>query len=156
MTPALCLILLRGTLLDHQDTRLIRWLQRGYEAILSRIAAFVEDASARVLERVPDARRVIYGHMGDGNVHFNPLRPKDQPAKEFLAQWYEPVSTLVDAMAHAENGSISAEHGIGVVKRDDLTRYKSRVELELMWQVKQALDPLNLLNPGKVLPPLGQ
>ncbi|MNT79273.1 putative FAD-linked oxidoreductase [compost metagenome] len=59
-------------------------------------------------------------------------------------------------MAHAENGSISAEHGIGVVKRDDLTRYKSRVELELMWQVKQALDPLNLLNPGKVLPPLGK
>jgi len=123
---------------------------------LSRIAAFVEEASARVLELVPDARMVIYGHMGDGNVHFNPLRPRDQAAKPFLAQWYEPVSTLVDAMAYAENGSVSAEHGIGVVKRDDLTRYKSRVELELMWQVKQALDPLNLLNPGKVLPALGQ
>ncbi|HUD90104.1 FAD-binding oxidoreductase, partial [Sphingobium sp.] len=95
---------------------------------------------------------VIYGHMGDGNVHFNPLRPRDQPARDFLAQWYEPVSALVDGMAHAENGSISAEHGIGVAKRDDLARYKSQVELELMWQVKQALDPLNLLNPGKVLP----
>ncbi|RWA51557.1 hydroxyacid dehydrogenase [Cupriavidus sp. UYMSc13B] len=121
---------------------------------LSRIAAFVEEASARVLELVPDARMVIYGHMGDGNVHFNPLRPRDEPAKAFLAQWYERVSVLVDGMAHAENGSISAEHGIGVAKRDDLTRYKSQVELELMWQVKQALDPLNLLNPGKVLPAL--
>jgi FAD/FMN-containing dehydrogenase len=119
---------------------------------LSRIAAFVEEASVKVLELVPDARMVIYGHMGDGNVHFNPLRPRDQPGKAFLAQWYERVSALVDGMAHAENGSISAEHGIGVAKRDDLTRYKSQVELELMWQVKQALDPLNLLNPGKVLP----
>ena len=95
---------------------------------------------------------VIYGHMGDGNVHFNPLRPKDRPAKDFLAQWYKPVSDLVDGLAHAENGSISAEHGIGVAKRDDLTRYKSTVELELMWQVKRALDPKNLLNPGRVLP----
>jgi len=119
---------------------------------LSRIAAFVEEASARVLELVPDARMVIYGHMGDGNVHFNPLRPRDQAAKDFLAQWYEPVSTLVDGLAYAGNGSVSAEHGIGVAKRDDLVRYKSQVELELMWQVKRALDPMNLLNPGKVLP----
>lgn len=121
---------------------------------LSRIAAFVEAASASVLDLAPDTRMVIYGHMGDGNVHFNPLRPKDSPAKDFLAQWYGPISTLVDEMAHAEQGSISAEHGVGVVKRDDLARYKSQVELELMWQIKQALDPLNLLNPGKVLPAL--
>ncbi|TPQ25683.1 FAD-binding oxidoreductase, partial [Cupriavidus pinatubonensis] len=119
---------------------------------LSRIAAFVEEASERVLALEPDARMVIYGHMGDGNVHFNPLRPKDRPAKEFLAQWYARISGLVDTMAHAENGSISAEHGIGVVKRDDLAQFKSPVEIELMWQVKQALDPRNLLNPGKVLP----
>jgi FAD/FMN-containing dehydrogenase len=123
---------------------------------LSRIAAFVEEASERVLALEPDARMVIYGHMGDGNVHFNPLRPKDRPAKEFLAQWYGRISGLVDTMAHAENGSISAEHGIGVVKRDDLAQFKSPVEIELMWQVKQALDPRNLLNPGKVLPAQGR
>ncbi|CAG2150973.1 putative FAD-linked oxidoreductase [Cupriavidus numazuensis] len=123
---------------------------------LSRIAAFVEEASERVLALEPDARMVIYGHMGDGNVHFNPLRPKDRPAKEFLAQWYARISGLVDTMAHAENGSISAEHGIGVVKRDDLAQFKSPVEIELMWQVKQALDPRNLLNPGKVLPAQGR
>lgn len=62
------------------------------------------------------------------------------------------MSDLVDGLAHAENGSISAEHGIGVAKRDDLRQYKSQVELELMWQVKRALDPKNLLNPGRVLP----
>ncbi len=121
---------------------------------LPRIAAFVEEASRKVLEMVPDARMVIYGHMGDGNVHFNPLRPKDADARAFLAQWYRPVSDLVDGLAFAENGSISAEHGIGAVKRDDLRRYKSPVALELMWQVKRALDPKNLLNPGRVLPEL--
>jgi FAD/FMN-containing dehydrogenase len=119
---------------------------------VSRIADFIGKASAGVLALEPATRMVIYGHMGDGNVHFNPLRPKDRPAKDFLAQWYKPVSDLVDGLAHAENGSISAEHGIGVAKRDDLTRYKSTVELELMWQVKRALDPKNLLNPGRVLP----
>lgn len=119
---------------------------------LSRIADFIENASARVLEREPAARMVIYGHMGDGNVHFNPLRPKDRAAADFLAQWYTPISELVDSMAHAEHGSISAEHGIGVAKRDDLKQYKSPVELEVMWQIKRALDPKNLMNPGRVLP----
>ena len=121
---------------------------------LSRIAAFIGDASAAVLAQAPRARMVIYGHMGDGNVHFNPLRPADQPAREFLDANYESISHTVDGMAHALGGSISAEHGIGVAKRDDLTRYKSPVELDLMWQVKRALDPKNLLNPAKVLPPL--
>ncbi|WP_304524110.1 FAD-binding oxidoreductase, partial [Cupriavidus pauculus] len=119
---------------------------------VSRIAQFIEKASADVLALEPATRMVIYGHMGDGNVHFNPLRPRDRDAKSFLAQWYKPVSDLVDGLAHAENGSISAEHGIGVAKRDDLRQYKSQVELELMWQVKRALDPKNLLNPGRVLP----
>ncbi|WP_430869855.1 FAD-binding oxidoreductase [Cupriavidus basilensis] len=121
---------------------------------LSRIAAFIGDASAKVLALEPAARMVIYGHMGDGNVHFNPLRPKDRSAAEFLGQWYAPISEAVHTLAHAENGSISAEHGIGVAKRDDLKRYKSPVELELMWQVKRALDPKNLLNPAKMLPKL--
>ncbi|WP_342050936.1 MULTISPECIES: FAD-binding oxidoreductase [unclassified Cupriavidus] len=119
---------------------------------VSRIAQFIGKASAEVLALEPATRMVIYGHMGDGNVHFNPLRPRDRDAKSFLAQWYKPVSDLVDGLAHAENGSISAEHGVGVAKRDDLLQYKSSVELELMWQVKRALDPKNLLNPGRLLP----
>ncbi|WP_427912655.1 FAD-binding oxidoreductase [Ramlibacter sp. MMS24-I3-19] len=118
---------------------------------LSRIAQFVAEASAKVLEVAPQARMVIYGHMGDGNVHFNPLRPADVPAREFLDTHYEAVSHAVDGLAHSYGGSISAEHGIGVAKRDDMRRYKGAVELELMQQVKRALDPKNLLNPGKVL-----
>ncbi|MGO4328497.1 FAD-binding oxidoreductase [Cupriavidus sp. 2TAF22] len=121
---------------------------------LSRIAAFIGEASARVLALEPAARMVIYGHMGDGNVHFNPLRPRDTSAADFLGRWYAPITEAVDSLAHAEHGSISAEHGIGVAKRDDLKRYKSPVELELMWQVKRALDPKNLLNPAKMLPAL--
>ncbi|MDQ2137262.1 FAD-binding oxidoreductase [Alcaligenaceae bacterium B3P038] len=123
---------------------------------LSRIAAFVDDASAQVRALVPDIRMVIYGHMGDGNVHFNPLRPAEAAAKPFLAEWYTRISGLVDTLAHAENGSISAEHGIGVAKRDDLTTFKSKVELQVMWQIKQALDPKGIMNPGKVLPTLVQ
>ena len=119
---------------------------------LSRIARFVEEASAAVLAIEPQARMVVYGHMGDGNVHFNPLRPADREAETFLASCYRSVSDAVDRLAHAAGGSISAEHGIGVAKRHDLLDYKSPVELELMWQLKRALDPKNLLNPNKVLP----
>ncbi|HEY8359518.1 MAG TPA: FAD-binding oxidoreductase [Ramlibacter sp.] len=118
---------------------------------LSKIADFVRDASAAVSARAPGARLVVYGHMGDGNVHFNPLRPADVPASEFLGAHGLPLSRLVDGMAHALGGSVSAEHGIGVSKRDDLPLYKSEVELALMRQIKQALDPRGLLNPGKVL-----
>jgi FAD/FMN-containing dehydrogenase len=119
---------------------------------LSRIARFIEEASAAVVALEPAARMVVYGHMGDGNVHFNPLRPADRDSKEFLAAHHEPVSHAVDSLAHAAGGSISAEHGIGVAKRDDLTRFKSEAELDLMWQLKRAIDPKNLLNPAKVLP----
>ncbi|MES2839391.1 MAG: FAD-binding oxidoreductase [Pseudomonadota bacterium] len=119
---------------------------------LSRISRFIEEATAAVLALEPRTRMVVYGHMGDGNVHFNPLRPADTSAGEYMAACYTQISHVVDALAHAAGGSISAEHGIGVAKRDDLTLYKSPVELELMWQVKKALDPKNLLNPAKVLP----
>lgn len=121
---------------------------------LSSIANFIDQAYQAVKSLTPESRMVIYGHMGDGNVHFNPLRPAHQNAKEFMAAHYEAVTNTVDGLVHQLNGSISAEHGIGVVKRDDLKQYKSCVELELMWQVKRALDPRHLLNPGKMLPSL--
>ncbi len=119
---------------------------------LSSIANFIDQACQTVKSTAPDCRLVIYGHMGDGNVHFNPLRPAHQSAKEFMAAHYQSVSHAVDGLVHKLNGSISAEHGIGVAKRDDLKQYKSSIELGLMWQIKQALDPQNLLNPGKMLP----
>ncbi|MBV5291591.1 MAG: FAD-binding oxidoreductase [Curvibacter lanceolatus] len=119
---------------------------------LSDIPAFIDAASRQVQALAPGSRMVIYGHMGDGNVHFNPLRPADTPARDYLEHHYSAVSHAVDQLVHHLHGSISAEHGIGVAKRDDLRLYKSEVELALMWQVKRALDPQGLLNPGKMLP----
>lgn len=119
---------------------------------LSRIAPFIEAASRRVVELEPEVRMVIYGHMGDGNVHFNPLRPKNQTAAQFLATHGKSIAEVVDDLAADNKGSISAEHGVGVAKREALLTYKSPVEIELMWQIKRALDPKNLLNPAKVLP----
>jgi FAD/FMN-containing dehydrogenase len=77
--------------------------------------------------------------------------PRVLPA-DFLAENYTRISHAVDGLAHGQAGSVSAEHGIGVAKRDDLKLYKSPVELELMWQIKRTLDPKNLLTPAKVLP----
>lgn len=95
---------------------------------------------------------VIYGHVGDGNVHFNPLRPKERDAKEFVRAVGADITEAADGLAMAYKGSITAEHGVGVAKCDELTACKSAVELDLMWRVKQALDPRGLMNPGKVLP----
>ncbi|WP_094797199.1 FAD-binding oxidoreductase [Bordetella genomosp. 7] len=122
---------------------------------LSRIPEFVQAATEDVLREAPGARMVVYGHMGDGNVHFNPLRPESTSAADFLASHGAAITRLVDGRAAQLNGSISAEHGIGIAKRDELLHVKSRVELQLAWALKRALDPRNLMNPGKVLPPVG-
>jgi FAD/FMN-containing dehydrogenase len=121
---------------------------------ISAIAGFIESATKAVLDIEPQTRMVIYGHMGDGNVHFNPLRPANVRADSFVEEYAGTIAAAVDDIAHAASGSISAEHGIGVAKRDALLHYKSRVDLEIMWSVKRALDPSNILNPGKVLPSL--
>jgi FAD/FMN-containing dehydrogenase len=121
---------------------------------ISAIAGFIESATKAVLDIEPQTRMVIYGHMGDGNVHFNPLRPSNVSADAFVEEYAGTIAAAVDDIAHAEGGSISAEHGIGIAKRDALLHYKSRVDLEIMWSVKRALDPRNILNPGKVLPSL--
>lgn len=121
---------------------------------LSQIPAFITEASEKVLKIAPDTRMVVYGHVGDGNVHFNPLRPAEETAASYLGRAAVPITQAVDALAMAMNGSISAEHGVGVAKRDELLHVKSRVELEMAWRVKKAFDPKNLLNPGKFLPSL--
>lgn len=121
---------------------------------LSQIPAFIAEATEKVLAIEPNTRMVVYGHVGDGNVHFNPLRPADEAAGTYLDRASAPITRAVDALAMAMNGSISAEHGVGVAKRDELLHVKSSVELEMAWRVKNAFDPKNLLNPGKFLPSL--
>lgn len=117
---------------------------------ISRIPAFLRETAAALQARFPGVRPVAFGHLGDGNLHYNVSHPPGQSAA-FVMAAEEAIHALVHDSVHAHGGSISAEHGIGQTKRDCLPRYKSTVELELMRRIKQALDPLGLLNPGKVL-----
>src|SRR5690606_4222909 len=117
---------------------------------ISRIAEFVETTNARLQQRFPGVRHVIFGHLGDGNLHYNVSRPIGHGEAEFLA--LQPaIYELVHDSVSEHGGSISAEHGIGQLKCGELTRYKSPVELELMRTIKRALDPAGIMNPGKLL-----
>ena len=118
---------------------------------VSAIPRFVEDTDAALLRHFPGARLVDFGHLGDGNLHYNLQAPEDCDAARFLAEHEHAVNTLVyDALA-PHGGSISAEHGIGALKRRELAQRKSPVALGLMRAIKSALDPHGLLNPGRVL-----
>lgn len=117
---------------------------------IGRIADFIERAGAAVLQRVPEARIVAFGHLGDGNVHFNVSQPTSWDAERFLAERAAVARLVYDITASLE-GSISAEHGIGIAKKEDLRCYRSATELALMRALKGALDPDNIMNPGKIL-----
>ncbi len=119
---------------------------------VSKVAEFILQASAAVEAKLPGIRPLAFGHVGDGNIHFNLSQPKGADTRVFLARWAE-FNHLVHDLVQRFGGSISAEHGIGRLKRDELPRYKSAIELELMRRVKRALDPEGLMNPGKVLAP---
>lgn len=117
---------------------------------ISSLPEFIESTSAAVIQRWPQLRPVVFGHLGDGNLHFNfsPGEAYSGIAAEFYALEAE-VNQFVHDRVVAKNGSISAEHGLGVLRRDESARYKSPVEMQLMKRIKAALDPLNLMNPGK-------
>lgn len=117
---------------------------------VGRVAEFIEQGERDVADAVPGSRVVAFGHVGDGNVHFNVCQPVAMDAQSFLAK-REAVATIVYDRVTGLGGSISAEHGVGVLKRDALTRYRSATEIALMKAVKQAIDPDNLMNPGKVI-----
>ena len=115
---------------------------------VSHIPGFIKQALAAVAELVPGIRPVPFGHVGDGNLHFNFSQPTGVDQEVYLARWEE-VTHVVHAVVAAHGGSISAEHGIGVAKREEARHYKSAVELDLMCRLKQALDPKGIMNPGK-------
>jgi len=117
---------------------------------VSSLAAFIVEATEAVTARLPDIRPVPFGHVGDGNIHFNLSQPAGADKAGFLARWGE-FNDIVHGIVARLGGSISAEHGIGRLKRDELVRYKAPLELELMARIKRALDPDNIMNPGKVL-----
>ena len=117
---------------------------------IARLPELLERGSRMVREHVPDGRLVVYGHVGDGNLHFNLNQAPGSDAAAFLARGAAVMRAIHDLTASL-GGSISAEHGIGRLKLEELERYASPVELELMRSVKRAFDPNGILNPGKVL-----
>lgn len=118
---------------------------------ISRVAEFIGCADAVLEDAFPGIRIVSFGHMGDGNIHYNASMPDPEKNKIFIAQHESAVNKLVYEVVHKMDGSISAEHGLGQLKRDTIRDYKDPLELELMRNIKQAIDPQGLMNPGKVL-----
>ncbi len=118
---------------------------------VSSIAAFLERADAALQAAYPDMARCAFGHVGDGNMHYNPIRPR-QWDEARTRQERPRVNRMVHDIVVNLGGSISAEHGIGRSRLAELAHYKPRLELDMMRAIKQALDPLGIMNPGKVLP----
>jgi FAD/FMN-containing dehydrogenase len=118
---------------------------------VAALPRFAADATAAVLAIVPAGRMVAYGHVGDGNLHFNLSVPLGEDGAAFLAH-AESIHEAVYGIVRRYRGSISAEHGIGRLRREALARHADHVELEVMRAIKRALDPKGVLNPGKVLP----
>jgi D-lactate dehydrogenase (cytochrome) len=117
---------------------------------VSKVADFITQANAAVTSRLPGIRPYPFGHVGDGNIHYNLSQPEGADKAAYLARWDE-FNRIVHDIVVAMGGSISAEHGIGLVKLDELEHYAQPLELELMRRIKSAFDPLGIMNPGKLL-----
>jgi FAD/FMN-containing dehydrogenase len=118
---------------------------------VSRIPEFCRETGARLEQLIPGVRLVNFGHLGDGNLHYNVQAPAGGNASDFLDRWEEKVNSLVYDSVQRFDGSISAEHGVGSLKAAKLELHKPPVALQMMRAIKRALDPHNLMNPGRVV-----
>jgi FAD/FMN-containing dehydrogenase len=128
------------------------WVRHDVSVPVTRIPELIERGSAAMRARIPDLRIVAFGHIGDGNIHFNAAAADPAHAEDVVAQ-HAAIYSIVHGLVMTLGGSFSAEHGIGLVKVHEMALYKSPVELDLMRRIKAALDPAGIMNPGKVLPP---
>lgn len=119
---------------------------------ISKVSSFVESATNALHAKFPGSEVINFGHLGDGNLHFNLGAPKGVDPREFMSKSHDEVAHIVYQEVTKLGGSFSAEHGIGGLKQEDLSEYKCPTALNLMHAIKTALDPNNLMNPGKVLP----
>ncbi|UVC10050.1 FAD-binding oxidoreductase [Rhizobium sp. TH2] len=117
---------------------------------VSKIPEFMAEAEKAVLAFIPGARVCAFGHLGDGNIHYNISQPVGADKQAFIAQWRD-VNKIVHGLVLKFNGSISAEHGIGQLKRDELAAIRPAIEMDLMRRIKRAFDPAHIMNPDKVL-----
>ncbi len=117
---------------------------------VAAVPDFIKEANAAVAALIPGARPLPFGHLGDGNIHYNVTQPVGADKDEYLKRWHD-MNAVVFAVVKKYGGSISAEHGVGVIKRDLLPSVKDPVAIDLMRNLKHMLDPKGILNPGKVL-----
>ncbi|QTN98302.1 FAD-binding oxidoreductase [Brucella sp. 458] len=117
---------------------------------VASIPAFIHEADAATLDMIPGARVVCFGHIGDGNLHYNVSQPVGADKEAFLARWHD-LNHRIHTIVASYGGSISAEHGIGQLKREELAFFKQDIALDLMRRIKAAFDPAGIMNPGKVL-----
>ncbi len=117
---------------------------------IGRLGEFLDRSRELIAEMQPEGRLVAFGHVGDGNLHYNVMQPLGADPAAFMSAGRALTTAIYDLVAEL-GGSFSAEHGIGVTKKGDLERFRGGVELELMRTLKKALDPDNILNPGKVI-----
>ncbi|MDO1581237.1 FAD-binding oxidoreductase [Rhizobium oryzicola] len=117
---------------------------------ISKIPSFMAEAEKAVLAAMPGARVCAFGHLGDGNIHYNISQPVGADKAEFIARWRE-INAIVHGIVLEAGGSISAEHGIGQLKRDELAHIRPEIEIDLMRRIKHAFDPAGIMNPGKVV-----
>jgi FAD/FMN-containing dehydrogenase len=116
----------------------------------SQIAAFISETDALLSHAYPHCRTVTFGHLGDGNLHYNVSAPENIEDSVFILE-QEKINRLVHDNVHRHKGSISAEHGLGALKKEEILRYKSPLEIQMMRSIKNALDPNQIMNPGKVI-----
>ncbi|NTJ06192.1 FAD-binding oxidoreductase [Rhizobium lusitanum] len=117
---------------------------------VAQVPQFMAEAEKAVIAALPGARICAFGHMGDGNIHYNISQPVGADKEEFIGRWHE-MNKIVHGLVLQHGGSISAEHGIGQLKRDELASIRSDIEMDLMRRIKMAFDPAGVMNPGKVL-----
>ena len=117
---------------------------------IPNVPDFIQKASDAVEKAIPGVRIVAFGHLGDGNIHFNVGQPVGADKEEYLEKWHF-INRIVHDIVDSYDGSISAEHGLGQLKRVEIQRYKSSLEIDIMQNIKAAIDPLGLMNPGKVV-----
>jgi FAD/FMN-containing dehydrogenase len=117
---------------------------------VAQVPQFMAEAEKAVTAALPGARICAFGHMGDGNIHYNISQPVGADKAEFIERWHD-MNKIVHGLVLQHGGSISAEHGIGQLKRDELASIRSDIEMDLMRRIKTAFDPAGVMNPGKVL-----
>jgi D-lactate dehydrogenase (cytochrome) len=118
---------------------------------ISNLNAFVDATDTAIHESYPDVRIMCFGHLGDGSLHYDIAAPENSDSDAFVAAHTEPINDIVYDSVHRFGGSISAEHGVGQAKREHLVQYASPIEIQLMRTIKEAIDPLGIMNPGKVI-----